>query len=80
MDKSSEEMSPRGTLKSKMLAEIDGGSLSLAEGSEFFLLSSMLFGLLTWYSANVPRYSSGIRVFALLGVISMVSLLVLNLL
>ena len=52
-------MSPRGTLKSKMLAEIDGGSLSLAEGSEFFLLSSMLFGLLTWYSANVRDIHQG---------------------
>ncbi len=80
MDKSSEGMSLQGTLKSKLSAEIDGGSLSLADGSEFFLLSSMLFGLLTWYSANVPRYSSGVRLFALLGIISMTSLLFLNLL
>ena len=72
-------MSNQGTLKSKMLVEIHGGRLSLAEGSEFFLLSSMLFGLLTWYSANVQRYSSGLRLFALLGVISMTSLLFLNL-
>ena len=81
MDKSSEGMSLRGTLKSKLSAEIDGGSLSLADGSEIFLLSSMLFGLLTWYSANVhTAITSGVRLFALLGIISMTSLLFLNLL
>ena len=48
---------------------------SLPEGSEILLMLVALSGVSTWYLSNFTQYEAAVRLSALLGVASMLSLL-----
>ncbi|MEC9001270.1 MAG: hypothetical protein VX779_01790 [Candidatus Thermoplasmatota archaeon] len=48
---------------------------SLPEGSDFLLMMVAVSGVSTWYLSNFTQYEAAIRVSALLGVASMLTLL-----
>jgi len=48
---------------------------SLPEGSDFLLMMVALSGVSTWYLSNFTQYEAAIRLSALLGVASMLTLL-----
>ena len=48
---------------------------SLPEGSEILLMLVAISGVLTWYLSNFTQHEAAVRLSALLGVASMLSLL-----
>ncbi len=48
---------------------------SLPEGSEILLMLVAISGVSTWYLSNFTQHESGVRLFAMLGVASMLALL-----